>query len=806
MPTPNYSIVFSAQLVGSSTMSVGNIMIPSSDEPTRYVLSSTANRGSRRSEGVALTAYGGSSRGSVQMQQAGTIDATISGLAAGSASWVRCSATGTIERCTPSGSDDIIGYAEADGRVHLMFGVLTADLVNGGGATPGGSISGLFGDDLVHIWLGLYDDENGIWTDEAGDADADTTDPDDTYGVPGSDTVNRHDYPVFDGDDDGLSAGTVTDLDGLESYCIFACFNAGADAFGSVLEQPLQFGIQFASQKVIAFVNDGSGGDFMQGTTSINDSAWHRVILNVDEGAATLYVDGVIEDTSTFSAITESGLNTLRFGISGNGTEYAGGITACGIATRAATVDEILTLDAALTNWVEGGAQPGGSTGDIQYNNFGALGGLAGSVDGDTLRYDGANWVVEQGNVLGPLACTLEMFGAVGDGVTDDTAALNLAVAALNAETYKTLILNEKTYSIASATDVINNIDHVSVVGKGARSVLKHSHNSRLLETLTADDLYFADFAIEGAGMAVNSSAVGLFVSGNGTRVRNITVRNEYTGIIAGGGLDIMGGTYSDCRVEYATLGVHAAVSGTFNGCQINQCTEGIKVSAGNVIFCGGDLIQNTTHITLEHVGASDAHGMFVGTNINHGTYAVNIDDISQPHFFEGCHIYDAHILANGNQVPVVFNGGVIDVLSVTNNDGQIRFNGTVINTAYFSAHTETGTGWTEYVNCIGQSGVLPSHVADRVQCAFTFASDANDTLTAQESVAETLIVQTGVITGAKQITSAKAPYKGIKMRVVNNNAQNITFKWSSGAAITINTGTWALVGSDGTDAIKLEY
>lgn len=130
MTTPNYSIIFSAQLVGSSTVSIGQVLIPSATTAGRYAVSTTAERGTRRSEGIATTAYGGAGTGSVQLQQSGTIDATISGLAAGIASWVRCSATGTIERVTPSGSDDIIGYAEANGRVHLMFGILTAAMAS----------------------------------------------------------------------------------------------------------------------------------------------------------------------------------------------------------------------------------------------------------------------------------------------------------------------------------------------------------------------------------------------------------------------------------------------------------------------------------------------------------------------------------------------------------------------------------------------------------------------------------------------------------------------------------------------------
>jgi hypothetical protein len=139
MPTPNYSFVLSAQLVSATTCSVGDVMIPSADVAGRWVVATEDNRGTRGSEAIALTAYGGAGTGSIQIQQAGVIDADISGLAAGDRAVVRCSSTGTIERvASPTSDDDVIGYAEADGRVHLHFGI-PWNLIAAGGAVPGGS-------------------------------------------------------------------------------------------------------------------------------------------------------------------------------------------------------------------------------------------------------------------------------------------------------------------------------------------------------------------------------------------------------------------------------------------------------------------------------------------------------------------------------------------------------------------------------------------------------------------------------------------------------------------------------------------
>jgi hypothetical protein len=135
---PNYSINYSARRYGSISVTRGQLVVPAEDSTEYYVVATTANRNGRRSEAIALDTIGESQPGSIAIQQTGVISAELSGLSAGSASWVRCSADGEIERCSPVEGDDIVGYADADGRVHLMFGILTAAIV---GVAPSGAVT-----------------------------------------------------------------------------------------------------------------------------------------------------------------------------------------------------------------------------------------------------------------------------------------------------------------------------------------------------------------------------------------------------------------------------------------------------------------------------------------------------------------------------------------------------------------------------------------------------------------------------------------------------------------------------------------
>lgn len=139
--TPSYSIIFWAQPFSTATLlSVGDIVLPDGGGSGGWVTGTTAARGTRRSEGLVLTSKGGSPLGSIEIQTAGTVDASLTGLGAGTASWVRCSATGRAERFVPaSGSSDIIGYCETDGRLHLCMGVLTESIITASGGGGGGA-------------------------------------------------------------------------------------------------------------------------------------------------------------------------------------------------------------------------------------------------------------------------------------------------------------------------------------------------------------------------------------------------------------------------------------------------------------------------------------------------------------------------------------------------------------------------------------------------------------------------------------------------------------------------------------------
>lgn len=140
MPAQQQHWIRSAYLSGSTgAVAVGTALVSNGSS---YVVATSANRTSYgRSEGIAITA-GDDDDPAVEIQCAGVAPNSITGLGAGTATWVIVSSTGTLERDdTPDSGEDVIGKCNARGDLFLAPGVWdnTNTSPGGGAGTPGGS-------------------------------------------------------------------------------------------------------------------------------------------------------------------------------------------------------------------------------------------------------------------------------------------------------------------------------------------------------------------------------------------------------------------------------------------------------------------------------------------------------------------------------------------------------------------------------------------------------------------------------------------------------------------------------------------
>lgn len=116
-------------------------------------------------------------------------------------------------------------------------------------------------------------------------------------------------------------------------------------------------------------------------------------------------------------------------------------------------------------------------------------------------------------------------YGAVGDGSTDDTAAIQAAITATAPG--GTCYLPPGTYLVTSSEpSVLTGVDGITIAGAGAtRSVLKTARGSsatRLLGLSGVVDVTVRDLGFDGAGHATTKS--GVFANTRGTQ-KNLTVQ-----------------------------------------------------------------------------------------------------------------------------------------------------------------------------------------------------------------------------------------------------------------------------------------
>lgn len=122
----------------SSSMSVGYAVVKNGDV---YLPATSANRTSYgRATGIAITAADSTNR-AFEIQVAGVVPNSITGLGTGSATWVIVSSTGTLERDdTPDSGEDIVGKCLATGDLVLSPGVWdSTNYTTAAGTVPTGT-------------------------------------------------------------------------------------------------------------------------------------------------------------------------------------------------------------------------------------------------------------------------------------------------------------------------------------------------------------------------------------------------------------------------------------------------------------------------------------------------------------------------------------------------------------------------------------------------------------------------------------------------------------------------------------------
>ena len=152
-------------------------------------------------------------------------------------------------------------------------------------------------------------------------------------------------------------------------------------------------------------------------------------------------------------------------------------------------------------------------------------------------------------------------FGAVGDGVTDDTAAIQAAITFARQQPSgtgrKPIYVPEGTYLISGTISIPN----ISILGDGSlASIIKYTGNGSAIYC-EAGEIFIRDIAIDGSTAGVN--AVGLEMNDNS--IYSEISKCSFNGLAVG--LEIVGSTYGisvgNCRFVGNDQHVYAHASAT---------------------------------------------------------------------------------------------------------------------------------------------------------------------------------------------------------------------------------------------------
>ncbi len=232
---------------------------------------------------------------------------------------------------------------------------------------------------------------------------------------------------------------------------------------------------------------------------------------------------------------------------------------------------------------------------------------------------------------------TPEMFGAVGDGSTNDLTALQSCVATATASGYK-ILLGQKNYRIAGSWQIPSN---VHIQGGGYNSIISSTTNTFVIN-ITGSNNYFKDFRVLGGAADAGSGGVqyGIYTAGNAgftnyylqNTIQGCYFENLKIGVATQSVIGTSSGTnhegsfkISDCFFNNCETGFYALTRGEYNtlsNVNVFSCTFGLALVGGNNNVVGGQITDCGTGIVFGSA-TNDTHCGMTGTKINHCTTAV---------------------------------------------------------------------------------------------------------------------------------------------------------------------------------------
>lgn len=376
------------------------------------------------------------------------------------------------------------------------------------------------------------------------------------------------------------------------------------------------------------------------------------------------------------------------------------------------------------------GEEPGtGPSWDLQITNDDAYGfGYSGSLLGITQNRFRQIFEDLKANIL---SASIVDFGAKGDGVSDDTEAIQAAI-----DTGLTVFF-PSTVLILGTKTIANYLISENLILNDNQKI--YGHNSKVSSVTIGDSSSLSsafNFFVCGTGTIIEG--LNLIGSGKGTYVFPWTSQNGIWH--QSGNNQVINCSFKDLAGS-AILGVNGSLS-IFNfnkivNVTINSCTVGVfnyvgseyqNIVGGSIVACNVGILElgannsvigcnvdyNDTGISIGNNGANSDHGDFIGGTLNHNSIPISCNGLAVGYIFSSVNIFDG--IVNISQADKL----IFSACAFENIDFEISAT-TTIKTVQFIGGYQIGT--TSYA-VTGTANIMKSGVIGDNESNYKISTD----------------------------------------------------------------------------------
>ena len=264
-------------------------------------------------------------------------------------------------------------------------------------------------------------------------------------------------------------------------------------------------------------------------------------------------------------------------------------------------------------------------------------------------------------------------YGAIGDGVTDDTEAINNAISSAMTLA-KPLYFPPATYLTTGLNTIAGDIE---IIGVANRSIIKTVSNANMF-LHTSGTFHMSGMKLQGSYTGTPlSNQRGIYLShSNLGNDHKCVLQDVIIEGFAQSGIrtyrtknNFVGGIMTNIVVRDCNIGIWFSESGEYFACNALSVYDneiGIQIDAGNININGGYVNSNDIGFYITGTDPNNSHGIITGVTINHSdTNSLKVDGATKGMLFTGCAIWAGDMLFK-DCTGIMLNGCSIDVNNIT--------------------------------------------------------------------------------------------------------------------------------------------